>query len=241
MKPTYRCLILEDEPPAARILLRYLQDYPEWTCMGVHHSPRTAMAVLEAEAPDLLFLDIHLPDISGLNVLRQLRQPPIVVFTTAYPQYAVEGFELAALDYLLKPISPERFQKAMERALERLEQERILEKTGQDTGFLSIRADRKVHRLPFQRILFLQALDDYVKITSTEGTLLPKVTLSQLEKELPDQLFLRIHRSYIVNLKFLQSYDQQEVRIADRKLPIGKSFREQVSARLKNIEYPPYV
>ena len=236
MKPTYRCLILEDEPPAARVLLRYLQDYPEWTCMGVHHSPKTAMAVLEADAPDLLFLDIHLPDISGLNVLRQLQYPPMVVFTTAYPQYAVEGFELAALDYLLKPISPERFQKAMERALERLEQERILEKTGQDSGFLSIRADRKVHRLPFQRILYLQALDDYVKIISTEGSLLPKITLSQLEKELPEQLFLRIHRSYIVNLKFLQSYDQQEVSIADRKLPIGKSFRELVSARLKNIE-----
>lgn len=236
MKPTYRCLILEDEPPAARVLLRYLQDYPEWTCMGVHHSPKTAMAVLEADAPDLLFLDIHLPDISGLNVLRQLQYPPMVVFTTAYPQYAVEGFELAALDYLLKPISPERFQKAMERALERLEQERILEKTGQDSGFLSIRADRKVHRLPFQRILYLQALDDYVKIISTEGSLLPKITLSQLEKELPEQLFLRIHRSYIVNLKFLQSYDQQEVSIADRKLPIGKSFRELVSTRLKNIE-----
>ncbi len=237
MKPTYRCLILEDEPPAARILLRYLQDYPEWTCIGVHHSPQTAMLVLEAEAPDLLFLDIHLPDISGLNVLRQLQQPPMVVFTTAYPQYAVEGFELAALDYLLKPISPERFQKAMERALERLEQERILEKTGQDSGFLSIRADRKVHRLPFQRILYFQALDDYVKIISTEGTLLPKVTLSQLEKELPTQLFLRIHRSYIVNLQFLQTYDQQELSIADRKLPIGKSFREQVSARLKNVEF----
>ena len=236
MKPTYRCLILEDEPPAARVLLRYLQHYPEWTCMGVHHSPKTAMAVLEADAPDLLFLDIHLPDISGLNVLRQLQYPPMVVFTTAYPQYAVEGFELAALDYLLKPISPERFQKAMERALERLEQERILEKTGQDSGFLSIRADRKVHRLPFQRILYLQALDDYVKIISTEGSLLPKITLSQLEKELPEQLFLRIHRSYIVNLKFLQSYDQQEVSIADRKLPIGKSFRELVSTRLKNIE-----
>ena len=237
MKPSYRCLILEDEPPAARVLLRYLQDYPEWTCMGVHHSPKTAMAVLEADTPDLLFLDIHLPDISGLNLLRQLQHPPMVVFTTAYPQYAVEGFELAALDYLLKPISPERFQKAMERALERLEQERILEKTGQDSGFLSIRADRKVHRLPFQRILYLQALDDYVKIISTEGNLLPKITLSQLEKELPEQLFLRIHRSYIVNLKFLQSYDQQEVSIADRKLPIGKSFRELVSARLKHIEF----
>lgn len=237
MKPSYRCLILEDEPPAARVLLRYLQDYPEWTCMGVHHSPKTAMAVLESEAPDLLFLDIHLPDISGLNVLRQLQHPPMVVFTTAYPQYAVEGFELAALDYLLKPISPERFQKAMERALERLEQERILEKTGQDSGFLSIRADRKVHRLPFQRILYLQALDDYVKIISTEGSLLPKITLSQLEKELPEQLFLRIHRSYIINLKFLQNYDQQEISIADRKLPIGKSFREQVSARLKNVEF----
>ena len=237
MKPSYRCLILEDEPPAARVLLRYLQDYPEWTCIGVHHAPQTAMAVLEAEALDLLFLDIHLPDISGLNVLRQLLHPPMVVFTTAYPQYAVEGFELAALDYLLKPISPERFQKAMERALERLEQERILEKTGQDSGFLSIRADRKVHRLPFQRILYLQALDDYVKIISTEGTLLPKITLSQLEKELPEQLFLRIHRSYIVNLKFLQSYDQQELSIADRKLPIGKSFREQVSARLKNVDH----
>ncbi|MDX2072273.1 MAG: LytTR family DNA-binding domain-containing protein [Haliscomenobacter sp.] len=237
MKPSYRCLILEDEPPAARVLLRYLQDYPEWTCMGVHHSPQTAMVVLEAEAPDLLFLDIHLPDISGLNVLRQLLHPPMVVFTTAYPQYAVEGFELAALDYLLKPISPERFQKAMERALERLEQERILEKTGQDSGFLSIRADRKVHRLSFQRILYLQALDDYVKIICTDGTLLPKITLSQLEKELPEQLFLRIHRSYIINLKFLQNYDQQEISIADRKLPIGKSFREQVSARLKNVDY----
>lgn len=235
MEAKYRCLILEDEPPAARVLLRYLQEYPEWTCLGVHHAPPSAIAALEAQQPDLLFLDIHLPGISGLNVLRQLQKPPLVIFTTAYPQYAVEGFELAALDYLLKPISPERFQKAMERALERLEQERIVEKSGQDTGFLSIRADRKVYRLPFQRILFLQALDDYVKIISTEGTLLPKITLSQLEQKLPTKQFMRIHRSYIVNLAYVQNYDQQEIGIAERKLPIGKSFREQVALRLKNL------
>jgi DNA-binding LytR/AlgR family response regulator len=233
MATVYRCLILEDEPPAARVLLRYLQDYPEWTCLGVHHSPQSAITALESQPPDLLFLDIHLPNISGLNVLRQLSQPPLVVFTTAYPQYAVEGFELAALDYLLKPISPERFQKAMERAIERLEQERILEKTGQDSGFLSFRADRKVHRLPLQRILYLQALDDYVKIISTEGTFLPKITLSQLEKELPDHLFLRIHRSYIVNLKHVNLYDHQEVGVGEKKLPIGSSIREQVLAKLK--------
>lgn len=235
MEAKYRCLILEDEPPAARVLLRYLQEYPEWTCLGVHHAPPSAIAALESQQPDLLFLDIQLPGISGLNVLRQLQQPPLVIFTTAYPQYAVEGFELAALDYLLKPISPERFQKAMERALERLEQERIVEKSGQGTGFLSIRADRKVYRLPFQRILFLQALDDYVKIISTEGSLLPKITLSQLEQKLPSKQFLRIHRSYIVNLAYVQNYDQQEIGIAERKLPIGKSFREQVALRLKNL------
>lgn len=235
MEAKYCCLILEDEPPAARVLLRYLQEYPEWNCLGVHHAPASAIAALEAQQPDLLFLDIQLPGISGLNVLRQLQEPPLVIFTTAYPQYAVEGFELAALDYLLKPISPERFQKAMERALERLEQERIVEKSGQDTGFLSIRADRKVYRLPFQRILFLQALDDYVKIISTEGTLLPKITLSQLEQKLPSKQFLRIHRSYIVNLAYVQNYDQQEIGIAERKLPIGKSFREQVALRLKNL------
>ena len=123
----------------------------------------------------------------------------------------------------------------MERAQERLEQEQILEKSGQDSGFLSIRADRKVYRIPFQRILYLQALDDYVKIISTEGTILPKITLSQLEQKLPSKQFLRIHRSYIVNLNHLQNYDQQEIGIADRKLPIGKSFREQVALRLKNL------
>ncbi|HPH21350.1 MAG TPA: LytTR family DNA-binding domain-containing protein [Haliscomenobacter sp.] len=233
MAASYRCLILEDEPPAARVLLRYLQEYPEWACLGVHHSPQSAIAALENQQPDLLFLDIHLPDISGLNVLRQLSQPPLVVFTTAYPQYAVEGFELAALDYLLKPISPDRFQVAMERAQERLEQERILENSGQDSGFLSFRADRKVHRLPFQRIIYLQALDDYVKIFSTEGVFLPKITLSQLEKELPQQLFLRIHRSYIVNLKQVQFFDHQELGIGNKKLPIGKSSRDQVLIRLK--------
>jgi DNA-binding LytR/AlgR family response regulator len=235
MEARYRCMILDDEPPATKVLLRYLQDYPEWTCVGVHHSPQSATLALATQAPDLLFLDIHLPDISGLNVLRQLEDPPLVVFTTAYPQYAVEGFELAALDYLLKPISPERFQKTMERAVERLEQDLILERTGLNAGFLTIRADRKIHRLPFQRILYLQALDDYVKIISREGTLLPKIPLSQLEQALPSQLFLRIHRSYIINMHCVQQYDQQEVRISDKQLPIGKSFREQVAARLHKL------
>jgi DNA-binding LytR/AlgR family response regulator len=157
----------------------------------------------------------------------------ILVISTCHPLKLAENLTVKVEGYLLKPISPERFQKAMERALERLEQERILEQTGQDSGFLTFRVDRKVHRMPFQRILYLQALDDYVKIISSEGTLLPKITLTQLEKELPGHLFLRIHRSYIINLKHVQDFDHQEVGLGQRKLPIGKSFREQVLARLK--------
>lgn len=230
------CIIVDDEPLAIKVLEKYIKELPYLHLADKFHSAIKANEALQKQSVDLLFLDINMPKISGISLLKSLPNPPLVIFTTAYPEYAVEGFELEALDYLLKPFSFERFLKAVNKAVRQLETAQKLQASDQSqiSGNLVIKADRKLYPLPFDSLLYLQAFGDYVKVFTKEKLYLPKETLQKLEKRLPGTQFIRVHRSYVVALEAIQYIEGNHLRINNQKIPIGQSYREQLLQHLNS-------
>lgn len=228
------CAIVDDEPLAIKVLEKYIKELPILQLNSSFHSAIKASEYLQIGGVDLLFLDINMPKISGISLLRSLPNPPLVIFTTAYPEYAVEGFELEALDYLLKPFSFERFLKAVNKAIQAIETENKLRQTNRlpEGGTLIIKADRKLYPLPFNSILYLQAFGDYVKVFTKNQRYLPKETLQNIEKRLPENQFIRVHRSYLVALEAIQYIEGNHLTIDNQIIPIGQSYKEQLLQRL---------
>ena len=183
---------------------------------------------LRKQPVDLLFLDINMPDLTGMNLLRTLPDPPLTVLTTAYPEYALESYEFEVADYLLKPFSLPRFLQALQKAESRIQAKSTTEQ------FLSVRADRKLHRLPYEDIFVLQAFGDYVKIFTRDGTLAPKATLSELEQRLPVPPFMRVHRAWIVNRHYVDYLEGNQVMVQQTAVPVSKAYREEVVRWLEN-------
>ncbi len=229
-----RCLVADDEPPALKIMQRYIDQVPGLELVGQCSDALEANEWLQREPVDLLFLDINMPRLSGMSLARSLSHPPLIVFTTAYPEYAVEGFELEALDYLLKPFSFERFLKAVNKAANLLEGSRPSAGSGRATGVLLAKADRKLYRLPYEDILYLQAYGDYVKIVTRQQLIMPKERLQHYEKTLPSDQFLRVHRSYIIALSAIRYLEGNLLRIGEEHIPVGESYREKVMRLIKN-------
>jgi DNA-binding LytR/AlgR family response regulator len=223
---------VDDEPLSRRVIQKYLKDLPFLNLIASCSHAFEAMEVLQKEAIDLIFLDINMPRLSGINFAKTLSNPPLIIFTTAYPEYAVEGFELEAVDYLLKPFSQERFLKAVNKASKILENSQ-LEKTSNDPYFLLIKADKKLYKLQFEEILYLQAYGDYVKVFTPEKTLLTKERLSKLESHLPKNRFQKIHRSYIISLDAIQFLEGNQVKVNEIFLPISSTFREELLTKLR--------
>jgi DNA-binding LytR/AlgR family response regulator len=194
-----------------------------------------ALQELRQTEVDLLFLDINLPDLNGIELLKSLKNPPKVIFTTAYSEFALEGFELQITDFLLKPYSFDRFVKAIQKVLQEIETEKKLQEwsAAKESDVLVIKADRKIYRLPFEEVLLLQAYGDYVKIQTTSKQLVPKETLNKLEQLLPEDQFIRIHRSYIIALSKVEYVEGNMVHIGDKNIPVGKSFREEFLKRIQ--------
>ena len=233
---TIKCIIVDDEPLAIKILEKYIGEIPQLQLMESFSKPIEASAYLQSHEIDLLFLDINMPKISGISLLKTLPAPPLVVFTTAYPEYAVEGFELEALDYLLKPFSLERFIKAINKATHQLEISHKLQgiEKNERHGNLMIKTDRKLYPLPFPKITYLQAFGEYVKVHTKEKTYLPKETLQNLEKRLPPEHFVRVHRSYLIALEAIQYIEGNHLTIDGQIIPIGNAYKEQLLVKLKS-------
>lgn len=217
------CYIIDDEPPAIKVLEHYIRQSPQLQLLGSATDAVLGMQAIQEQKPQLIFLDINMPKLSGIGLLKALSHPPAVIFTTAYPEYALEGFELEAVDYLLKPFSFERFLKAVNKAQRLAAAQEVPEEA---PSFLLLQADRKLYRVPLEEILYLQAYGDYVKVHANKQLYVPKTTLNLLEEELPANLFFRIHRSYIIALPKIQYIEGNFVVIRDEKIPVGRSFRE---------------
>lgn len=231
MSNIYKCIIVEDEPLARNVLKKYIGEHPLLELAAVCADALEAQQVLAKQPVSILFLDINLPRLSGITFLKSLSHPPLVIFTTAYPEFAVEGFELDAIDYLLKPFSFERFLKAINKALEKLERSAPGANTLPTSIF--IKADKKVFKIALDDILYVEALDDYVRLVTTQSNYLVNDTLKGLQEELPPSQFIRIHKSYIIARNKIVFLEGNFVKIGSKDIPIGASYREEIFNRLK--------
>ena len=231
----YNCLIVDDEPLARRVVEKHLSHFDDLNLVAQCSNAFEAIKVLKKHPIDILFLDINMPKLSGINFLKTLKQPPLVIFTTAYPEYAVEGFELEALDYLLKPFSLERFTKSIFKAIQQLEvkEQLLFSSTSTLPSYILIKADKRLHKIKQTDILYLEAYGDYVKIFIKNLMLLPKKKLTELNKSLDNQLFIQIHRSYIVNTTYIEYIEGNQLKVSDKILPISQSFKSSLLEYLK--------
>ncbi len=229
-----RTIIVDDEPLAQDILETYVSQMSQLELVGKCSNAIEANAMLNAEQIDLMFLDIQMPQLTGVELLKSLSNPPLTVFTTAYSEYAVEGFELDAVDYLLKPISLDRFLKAVNKVEEKLKEKgggssEVLP-AGEDYFF--VKADKKLVKVNFKDILYIEGLKDYVIIKMVEGRVITLQTMKSLEAKLPSSLFRRIHRSYIVNTKKIKAIVGNMVEIIEKgqtkNIPVGKIYRDEL-------------
>jgi len=228
------CLIIDDEPLARKGLKEYIQDIDFLRLDGECDTPLKATQFLSEGRIQLLFLDIQLPRITGIEFLRSLRQPPPVIFTTAYPEHALEGFELNALDYLVKPVSFERFLRAALKAREYYEVRQqgtpIVEEQKED--FFFVKADNKLVRIFFSDVLFVEALQNYVAIHTKERKLITYLTFSAVADYLPPDQFIRTHKSYIVAAAHVENIEGNEIRIGNHHIPISRGSRDEVLEKL---------
>lgn len=233
------CLIVDDEPLARSVIRSHLAHFPDWHVVAECIRATDAYEALHRHSVQVLFLDIQMPVISGIEFLRSLKQPPFVVFTTAYSQYAVEGFELNGVDYLLKPITFERFSQAISRVQQRLQQPLALQ-TSTETAlaevptrdYVFIRQENKLVKVQFEDVLFLEAQRDITKVYLKTGVLFASMHLKMLGELFPASHFVRSHRSYIVALSAVQAIQGNRLEIGPYEVPIGSHFREDVLEKL---------
>ena len=229
------CLVVEDQLPAQRVLLRYIEDLPHLELAGVCGNAFEAMARLHARPVDLLFLDLNLPRLGGFEFLRSLARPPAVIVTTAYPEHALEGFDLNVVDYLVKPIAFDRFIRAVDKVRpapppDRAPASMPPAEAPPEEIFVKVGGD--LRRLALADILFLRAEGDYASIVTVAGPLFVSGTLSRWEARLPADRFVRTHKSYIVNLAHAARIRGSTVVTAAGGVPIGRVYRDQLLSRL---------
>jgi DNA-binding LytR/AlgR family response regulator len=227
------CVIIDDEPLARKGLREYIDDIEFLQLVGEFDHPLKAMDVLSTEEVHLIFLDIHMPKLTGIEFLKSLAHPPLIVFTTAYPQYAVDGFELNVLDYLVKPISFDRFLKAAMKAKEAASKgNTISTAASRKEDYFFIKADNKLIKLFYQDIQFVEALQNYVTIHTTNKKYITYLTFKSIEESLPNEEFIKVHKSYLVAANKIESIEGNIIRIGQHEIPISRNNKEEVLEKL---------
>lgn len=223
-----KCVIVDDEYLAIKVLEEYAVKTEELTVQASFKNPQEALAYLQTNPVDLLFLDIQMPYLDGFELLKQLQSPPLVVFTTARHDYAVHAFELEVLDYLVKPIALDRFQKAVKKAIEyRQYRQLVAEKKQADPQYLMVRSDHRIIKIDFDEIELIEGLGEYVKVHTHDKMHITLAALKDLILQLPHDKFIRIHKSYIIALSSIVSYNHQVVRLKNQKeYPIGRAYKK---------------
>lgn len=222
-----KCIIVEDEPLAQNVLKKYIADHPSLELVGTCTDALEAQGILNKQDVQLIFLDINLPKLSGINFIKTLLQSPLIIFTTAYPEFAVEGFELNAVDYLLKPFSFERFLKAVNKVVEKLNNSMVSKKE-EKNSYIFFRSDKKIHKVDLENILYIEAIGDYMKVITDSGQLIINETMKNLQEELPAGSFIRVHKSFIISRSKIKYIEGNYVQIEDKSIPIGATYRNEV-------------
>jgi len=228
-----KCLIVDDEPPARDVLKRYVNDTPGLQLSGECANAVQALGFLQQQAIDLIFLDIRMPQLTGVDFLKSLKHSPKIVFTTAYSEYALEGYELDIVDYLMKPVRFERFLKAVNKAFPLHNSVAAVlqpapEKENRIESFVYFRADRKMVKVLLSDILYIESMKDYVKVITDNHSIVTKQSISSVETMLPEKRFIRTHRSFIVSVDKIKSFTNELIEIGKAEIPIGKLYRNTV-------------
>jgi DNA-binding LytR/AlgR family response regulator len=226
----YKCLIVDDEPPARDILHRYVRDTPMLELCGEYSNALQALHALNDHPVDLLFLDIQMPKISGIELIKTLKTPPRIILTTAFEQYAIQAFELDVIDYLLKPIRFDRFLKAVTKALssQTTPVPATPQKTTSDIPFLYVRENRKMVKIMLDDIVYIESLRDYIRVFTITGPVITKYSMAAMEAMLPNRAFLRVHRSFIVAMKRISAFSPETLHLGPHQVPVGKIYRQLV-------------
>lgn len=237
MREPINCIIVDDEPVAREILEKHLSKIENVRILGSCKNALEAFQVISSEKVDLVFLDINMPEISGLSFAKSINKGIKVIFTTAYREYAVDGFDLQAVDYLLKPISFERLLQALnkymnENASVMSDEPLIVEDEKSDYFF--VRSDRKMIKISFPEILFIESLGDYLKIHLVGKNVVTRETIANIEARLPQKFFIRIHRSFVVAVKAIDSFTNEYIEVGKKQIPISRSYKKEVLERLEN-------
>lgn len=233
MQERIKCLIIEDEPLAAEVLSDYINEVPHLALVGICEDAIYASSFLKEQQVDLLFLDLHLPKLKGLDFLKTLVKPPKVILTTAYHQYALQGYEHNVVDYLLKPVAFERFLMAVQKVDFKDKVENRNDSAGREgMRFKFFRVNKRNVKVFLDDILYVESLKEYVSIHTTKERLVTKFQIGVLEAELKELNLIRIHRSFLVAKDKIEAYSAAEVEVNGQQLPIGRTYREEVLAAL---------
>lgn len=227
------CLIIDDEPVARKGLEEYVMETDFLQLAAQCENPLKAARYLNEQSIDLIFLDIHMPKMSGIDFLKTLRNPPLVIFTTAYSEYALEGYSLDVIDYLMKPITFDRFLKAAQKAHEVHQMKRLA--AGQKEvhpDYFFIKCDSKYEKINFNEVKYIEALQNYVVIHTRDKKLITYITLSGLENQLPKEQFLKVHKSFLVSIGSIKAIDGNEILIGEVRIPISRNLKESVVNRI---------
>lgn len=224
---TYKCYIVDDEPLALSVIEQYLSKFPQFEVCGKSTDPVEALAQIKHHRPDLLFLDIQMPEITGLELIEAVRHKPEIIITTAYREFAVEGFELNVLDYLVKPIPFKRFVKAIDKFIEQKLSHPVSPESI-DASFIFVKADRKSIKVALDEILYVEGVKDYVKIVLPTQKIITKVSIGNFFKDLPNkERFIQVHKSFIVAKNKINAYTAHDVEIGEVEIPIGRMYKEE--------------
>jgi len=229
------CIVVDDEPLSQDVLKKFIGETPGLELTAVCSNAFEANDLLQTELVQLFFLDINMPGLSGIRFIRTIVDPPLVVFTTAYPEYAVEGFEVDAVDFLLKPFSYERFLKAVNKAAEKLNLK--MRKSMENDDFTLLKSDKKIYKVNFSDIIYIESYGDYLKVYVPEKCIVVHEKIGNMEERLPVEKFMRIHKSYIIATDKIKFIEGNQVNMTTNVvIPVGKSFRENMQRILKNME-----
>lgn len=229
------CVIVDDEPMAREILESFINKTPNLELISSCKNAVEALQIAQNEKIDLFFLDINMPEINGLSLAKIINKQSKVIFTTAYRDYAVDGFDLHATDYLLKPIAFDRFLQAVQKISVPKPSNKTSEEAEKSKNFMFVRADRKMVKINFDNILYIESLSDYVKIYTNQDTIITRETISNLDESLPKKQFLRVHRSYIIAINKIDSYTNEYIEIQKKAISISRSYKEAVLQKLAQV------
>ncbi len=232
-----RCLVVDDDPLSVQVVLNCIANTPFLTAVGSFTNPVEAAESLRTDPVDLLFLDVEMPVLSGMDLLRTLQHPPLVVLITGSKDYAVEAFEQAVVDYLVKPVSYPRFLQASQKVLETLERQAAtsadaIEAAAPDADYTFVKVDNKLVRVNFDDVRYVEALGDYVHVVTGQSKLIVYSTMKAVEEKFPTSRFVRVHRSFIVNFNRIQALEDNAVIIEGKHIPVGQTYLREVMQRL---------